>query len=342
MTRIGRAISVALVLAHAALPTRVARAQTGGDKASAEALFNEGKALLANGNLAEACPKLAESLRLDSGVGTMLYLAECWERSGKTASAWAQFREAQSVAASAKDAREKVARARADKLEPKLSRLAIVVPKESETDGLSITRDGAEVGRALWGTEVPVDPGKHVVLASAPDKVAFEATVDLAEGGAREQVRIPLLAAAPRAEPKEAMLPAGRDKSAGGARGGRGLSTQRIAALGLGGLGVVGVGVGAFFGLHAMSSIDQANAHCDDRFCNAAGLSLRDDAKSEATVSTIAFAAGGLAIAGGVALWFTAPKSDATSTPRAPGIWGLSVVPALDARSASLAASGRF
>src|SRR5882757_7685464 len=95
-----------------------ARAQSA-DKATAEVLFNQGRALLAEGKLAEACPKLAESLRLDTGIGTMLYLAECYERSGKTASAWAEFREAQATASKEGDAREHIAKDRADLLEPK-------------------------------------------------------------------------------------------------------------------------------------------------------------------------------------------------------------------------------
>src|SRR5690349_11155528 len=114
-------------------------AQSATDKAAAEALFQQGHTLLIANKLDEACPKLAESLRLDVGLGTMLYLAECYERSGKTASAWAQFREAQATAAKDKDPREKVARDRADKLEPNLSKLSIVVTSENDQADLVIT-----------------------------------------------------------------------------------------------------------------------------------------------------------------------------------------------------------
>src|SRR6476661_10803784 len=68
------------------------------DKTTAEALFGEGRRLMSAGRYAEACPKLEASLKLDSGVGTMLNLAECYEKNGQTASAWTEFREAVSAA----------------------------------------------------------------------------------------------------------------------------------------------------------------------------------------------------------------------------------------------------
>src|SRR5262245_34891354 len=63
----------------------------GPDAAGAEWLFREGRALMKEGNLTAACPKLAESLRFDPAVGTLMNLAECEEREGKTASAWQRW-----------------------------------------------------------------------------------------------------------------------------------------------------------------------------------------------------------------------------------------------------------
>src|SRR5471032_2545697 len=88
-------------------------------QAAAEALFDEGVKQMKVGNFTVGCPTLEESERVDPGVGTLLYLGECYEKLGRTASAWATFREAASLAASSGESgREKVAVERAARLEP--------------------------------------------------------------------------------------------------------------------------------------------------------------------------------------------------------------------------------
>src|SRR5829696_5855787 len=112
-------LAVVVVFAHPA----VALAQTAADEPTAEALFTEGRRLLAERRYAEACAKLAESQRLDPAIGTLLNLADCHEKNGQTASAWARFREAAEAARRAGDAtREKVAARRASALDEKLSK----------------------------------------------------------------------------------------------------------------------------------------------------------------------------------------------------------------------------
>lgn len=280
-----------------------AHAQSASDKAAAEALFHDGRQLFDAGNYAAACAKFTESERLDPAPGTLLNLAGCYEKNGQTASAWATFKEA--GAASHQKGRadwEELARTRAAALEPNLSRLTIVVAASS-TEGLQVLRDGAVVGQAEWGTAIPVDPGTHLVEARAPSRTAFQQSVAVAGAGASVSVSVPELAvAAP-----------GNDGST--PEPGTAGATQRTVGLVVGGLGVVGLGIGAVFGIVAMNKENTAQqSDCKGDYCNQAGLQLGQDAHSAATASTIAFGVGAAAVAGGVALYFLAPKSPSTPT----------------------------
>ena len=89
-----RTIQKALVVSAVAFAANlIARGGWAGvqEQAAAEALFQEARQLMKTGAYAEACPKLFDSNRLDTAVGTLLYLGECYEKSGKTASAWTTF-----------------------------------------------------------------------------------------------------------------------------------------------------------------------------------------------------------------------------------------------------------
>ena len=57
------------------------------DVATAEKLFQEGRRLMANGSIEEACAKFTESQRLDPSSGTLINLAACHAELGMTASA---------------------------------------------------------------------------------------------------------------------------------------------------------------------------------------------------------------------------------------------------------------
>ena len=80
----------------------------------------------------------------------------------------------------------------------------------------------------------------------------------------------------------------------------------------MGGAGVVGLGIGAAFGASTISKQNESNAdgHCDAaNTCDDAGLALRSEAITAATVSTIGIIAGGAALVGGVVLVLTAPSA---------------------------------
>jgi hypothetical protein len=298
-----RWLSYALVAGSlsVALP---ARAGESGNKAAAEALFTEGRTLATAGKCAEAIPKFQASQKLDPGVGTLLNLAECYEAVGRTASAWAEYREVISVArlAGSKD-REELATQKAKALEPKLSRLAVKVSAEAgDAAALTITRDGETLQSAELGVGIPVDPGSHVIEASAPGKERFSQTIEVGGDADSKVVEIPALAAGPNAAPP----PGAKEEPKADSGGGGG--TQRTIGLVTMGVGVVGVAVGTIFGLQASSKWSDAKDKCSDYpyGCGDDGVSLADDAKGASTISTIGFIAGGVCLAGGAALFFTA------------------------------------
>src|SRR5689334_17798166 len=122
------------------------RAQSGSN-AAAQALFDQGKALMTAGKTSEACPKFEESYKLDPGSGTLINLAACYERAGRLASAWGTYQEAAAFATrDGNEARSRGARDLAAALAPKLSRLTLEIPPDSRVSGLVVTRDGVDVG----------------------------------------------------------------------------------------------------------------------------------------------------------------------------------------------------
>ncbi|HEX3769654.1 MAG TPA: hypothetical protein VHV30_02260 [Polyangiaceae bacterium] len=313
----------AALVALVALSPGAARAQGAArddaDVRRADSLFDAGKALLEGGQYVDACAKFAESKRLAAGLGVTLYLADCYERIGRTASAWTEFRSAEGLARQRGDKRAAVARDRALTLEGKLDRLTILVAPDVPRGELQILRDGAAIPPEEWGVAVPVDPGDHVVVASAAGHASRTLSAHLGPEGATATVRVDrlddlsasgasLVAAAP-APATSTPAEASGDTSTPGAPD----ATRRWIGVGVGAAGLAGVAIGAVFGLKAKSKLDQSNdGPCDaaDQ-CTDAGRQIRQDAEGAARVATIAFAAGAAAIGAGVILYLTAPKSDA-------------------------------
>jgi hypothetical protein len=181
--------------------TRTATAgPTATELTAAEALFQEAKSLAEGQRWADACPKLEESQRLAPHMVTLYRLADCYEHIGRTASAWALFLDAASRAREAGEVdREKVARSRAAALETRLTRLGIL----SETLGAHITRDGVPVGPQQLGTSLPVDPGPHTIVATAPGKKLFSTVVTVSGAGSSVTVTVPPLEDEPALETSE-------------------------------------------------------------------------------------------------------------------------------------------
>lgn len=188
-----------------------AQSQTG--VALAETLYQQARDAMAAGRYDEACPKFEESYRLDPATGTLLNLASCHEHQEKFATAWFEYMDA--VTAARRDGRSDrvaFAQGRLAELEPKLSRLTLVVPPAADHPELELELDGARIGRAARGVPTPVDPGSHVVEARAPGRRNFKATVEIGKSAEQKTVTVPelplLAPEAPVAAPPPSAKPA--------------------------------------------------------------------------------------------------------------------------------------
>lgn len=329
-----RRIFSSLVFGAMLLPCAVARA----DPAAAEALFREGRRLMSEGQLTEACEKFAASQKLDPASGTLLNLADCQLKAGKLATAWATFVSAGTLAKSeGKALRVTEAQRRASELEPRLPYLLLRIT--SRPAGLVIRRDNVIIDDAALDMKVPVDPGAHTVTAAAPGHDDWSSTVTLTEPGVTE-LSIPTLleqqpagAGAPaEAPPASAVatppppLPPPPPQSPSG--------RSLLPGLAVGGAGLILVGMGAYFGVSSGSSYSEAEARCPSH--KGCPESARDPSDAASRYSTLATVGVGLGVAGlatGAALiLFSSPKKT--------GSWHLA--PGLARRSGGLLVEGSF
>jgi hypothetical protein len=302
------------------------------DDSRAEGLFNAAKQLQDAGQLADACPLFAESKRLAPGVGVTLHLADCYEHTGKPASAWAQFRQAEALArARGDEKRGGLAHVRAQALETKVNRLTVVITGAAPQDNRRVLLDGALLPPERWNVSLAVDPGDHVVTLDRPGQAArtIHAHLDATHLAAIVETDEPAPQAAtppaPAATPPAPLATPGApvtvapatfaitDHSVAGESAPSGTSgtpamTERTTPsrqsparlgveLGLLGLGAVGAGFGSFF-LVRRSVLASHNCPCDPELENEA-----------VTGATLSFAVGGAALVSSLVVFLTDPTS---------------------------------
>jgi hypothetical protein len=288
------------------LTTTAAFAQQNGS-AVAEALFQEGRTLMAAGDVSAACPKFTESYRIDPKLGTLMNVALCHEKSGRSASAWAEYTQAATLARRAGQSdREKVALARAAELEPTLSRVVIDADPKS---GPTVTLDDQPIGPAAYRTPIPIDPGSHVLRASAAGTTPFEQSFRVERGAPIATLKVPPLEPAPVVPESKGMPEAPAVPSAPATSSGR-RTVGWIAA----GAGAVLAGVGAYFGVQAFSDKNAAENGCGATFCTPAGNDATSAMKTHETLSTIGVVAGLAAVGVGLTLVFWNPGEKPRAT----------------------------
>ena len=328
-------------------PTRADEPSTE-NRALAEVLFREAKALSDAQQFDQGCPKFQESHRLDPKPGTILNLAVCHEKQGKTASAWLDYIEAASFAARAgqKD-REAFAKEQAAKLEKMLPRLVVRVPVT--TPGLIVKLDSAPLSDAAWGSLAPINPGNHSLEATASGYQGWSKTITIENAPGDIEVIVPKLEPDVVEKPKPE-LSSGGPKTDGQEKPKKDVppipppkssfNKPLWIGVGLGGVGLAGMIIGTAFGVQTLNLRDAGNAECGpaplETYCTKMGLDLQAQAASAAPISTIGFVVGGVGLGAGAALVLLGLRQGAPAPSRA---W---VLPHVDRTGAGIAAGYSF
>jgi hypothetical protein len=268
---------------------REARADEETKRVLAEGLFQEGLALSASGNVEAACTKFSESARLDTAPGTLLNLAQCYEKLKRLASAWTRYRELESVAsARGQTDRTEYARAKVIELGTKLSYLTIRVTHPE--NGLVVSRDDVVIGRSGWSTAIPVDPGSHVLQAEAPGYIPWTSTFTIEKRETSIQVPA-LLPAAKKALPEASsslMKPIGVSLTIAG--------------------GVLAAGSLSLGGAALLTNNAARKNDCTRVECSELGSRKISNAIAYGNVATALGVGAAVLAVTGVILWVSAPK----------------------------------
>jgi hypothetical protein len=310
---VARAVFVLTLVASAG----AARAD-GRDPVAAEALFEAGRQAMQRADYAAACPRFAESQRLDPAAGTLINLADCEEHLGHLATAWEAWQEAVTLLP-LDDNRRPGAKRRAAQIEQKVPHLTIKLAADAPPD-TRVLRDALELGAASLGIALPVDPGPHAVRATAAGHEESTTKVTLGEGESRVIEVAPGAAVAPAASsgvtppasaptlpPASASSPAPVPTPVAPAHAPVDHRGLRIAGWVSGGVGLAGIALGATTGVLAIGKKSTVEAECDPTRggCSQAGFDASRSGHTLALVSDVGFIAGAALTAVGVWLVIT-------------------------------------
>jgi hypothetical protein len=181
----------------------------------------------------------------------------------------------------------------------------------NDVSQVRVTMDGALLIDHLGASAITVDPGEHTFRFEGADpSQAVEKKLVVRDGEKNRHLAV-VLGGAPgvalglTTPPAGAQAPAPTPDQATPST----WSGQKTAALVVGAVGIVGVGVGAAFGAMAFGEWKNAKNECVDS-CGAGSQAQGDknNASTSATISDIGIIAGGVLVGAAAVVWFTAPS----------------------------------
>jgi tetratricopeptide (TPR) repeat protein len=281
----------------------------------ADDLFQQGKALMATGQVPEACQKFVASLALSHRGGTLLNLAVCREQEGRYATALRLLSEARELAArDHRGDRVTLADEHLASVRPKVS--WVTLTPQTVTPYLVLFWDDQALPRDRWGLPQAVDPGSHTVAATAPGRARFEIALEIAAEGQARTVSIPTLSPQPTSTASSsASRTLGNRPTENAAsetappHAADSQHTLAWASLALSGALLT---TGAVLGLKAIADSRLSRKECPGNPCPDAAYQKNHDALIEARLTDVAIPAGALAAGFGLYLLLHRPSPETT------------------------------
>lgn len=303
----------------------------------AEDLLQKGLADLEAGRVAEACPALRKSFRLEKRAQTLFHLAECEEKAERIATAALHYDEYLDMferlsppEQQAEGDREKQAFKRREKLEADIPRVTFKLPESAPvgTKVTRVTKQSADPVPVALGVALPIDPGEHWVMTEPPGGTRWEKRFFVQKGDrqvielsvASKDDESKMVRYSKPVEPVPVLMPPEEYDNSG----------RRLATWIIGGVGAAGIVTGIVTGAIAWSQKGVVSSNCREGLCNLEGESAADLASTTGTVSTVAFPIGVVGIGTAIVLILTEPEEGRLGAAPRRRVAGDRRVPAVD------------
>jgi hypothetical protein len=307
-----------LLLPRAALADPPVAPPTEEQVEAARVLYHDARELRRQGRLHEAVDKALQAMAVAATPVTALEAGQLLVESGRLVEARDVVRSVALMPVSpresdkGRDARQ-LAASLASQLDMRIPKIAVA----ARPPGVTLSLDGkplAPTDPAAW---LGVDPGPHALVVRVDERPCTTINLTLSEGEERtlelhdaasacrpepppvEPPRPPLM---PEVTPRPALSPPVLPPS-------RGPAPLQWVGVAVAGAGAVAVAVAGGLALQAKSNYDGVAGECPARGCSQSGFDVRTSARNLAGVATVVMTVGGVAIAGGAALWLLAPRS---------------------------------
>src|ERR1019366_486119 len=275
-------LSVLVSAAVAMVASLTAFASQAADAPSALDELTTGYGLKQAGKCPEAIPHFLASYRADPKPKSLLNLADCEAQVGELVSARGHATEGRDLARQENDTElAGVADQQLAAIDKRLPRLTVRLATGAPAGTVAV-RDGSLLSGAQLGAPMPLNPGVHHVVATAPGHAQRELNVTLAEGADAEVEAQPGPPLTMNASSGEREQGHGRNESAGS-------SARQILAYGAFGLGAAGIVMGVVTGVAAGSKHSALENECTGNNCPASAQSDLDGFHSLRTVSTVGY-----------------------------------------------------